>query len=171
LRRRRGRSHQRWLHASTKAGQAAVAYRARDLRARVRHRLARDARRRDPRRTARVDRRRPSGDRRHGWRDDRAGEAPGRRGACAGVSDRAGGAERTRAARRRARTHRAQVLSCLPVDMAILAAVIVAAALIWGAVQIAREIASARSAAARGRTLQLLELFTRGIAAADTDPR
>jgi hypothetical protein len=55
--------------------------------------------------------------------------------------------------------------------MLLFAALIVAVAMIWSAVQIAREIASARSAAARGRTLQLLELLSRGIAAADTDPR
>jgi hypothetical protein len=55
--------------------------------------------------------------------------------------------------------------------MLLAAALIIAGAMIWGALRIAGEIASARSAAARGRSLQLLELFTRASAAADTDPR
>ena len=55
--------------------------------------------------------------------------------------------------------------------MLLLAAVIVAAAMIWSAARIAREIASARSAAERGRAVQLLALFTPGISAADGDPR
>lgn len=55
--------------------------------------------------------------------------------------------------------------------MPVVAALIVAGAVVWAALAIAREIASAREAASRGRTLQLLELFTHGIAAADADPR
>ena len=55
--------------------------------------------------------------------------------------------------------------------MLLVAALIVAGATVWSALRVAREIESARSAAARGRSLQLLELFTRGIAAADADPR
>jgi hypothetical protein len=55
--------------------------------------------------------------------------------------------------------------------MLLLAALIIAGAMIWSALRIAREIESARSAAARGRSLQLLELFTAGIAAAEADPR
>jgi len=55
--------------------------------------------------------------------------------------------------------------------MILIASVIVAAAIVWGGFSIAREIALARESAPRGRALQLLELFTRGIAAADADPR
>ena|SRR5438094_850927 len=55
--------------------------------------------------------------------------------------------------------------------MTVVAALIVAGALVWAALAIAREIASAREEAARGRALQLLELFAAGIAAADADPR
>jgi len=55
--------------------------------------------------------------------------------------------------------------------MSVLAAVILAAAIIWSAVHIAREIASARAAAARARALQLLALLTPGVDAAAADPR
>jgi len=55
--------------------------------------------------------------------------------------------------------------------MLLVAALIVAGAMIGSALRIAREIESARAAAARGRSLQLLELFTRGLAAAAADPR
>src|SRR5881397_2309731 len=51
------------------------------------------------------------------------------------------------------------------------AGVIVAIAVAWSALTVARQIASARESAARGRALQLLELFTTAIAAADADPR
>jgi len=55
--------------------------------------------------------------------------------------------------------------------MSVLAAFIVAAAIIWSAVHITREIASARAAAARARVLQLLALLTPGVDAAAADPR
>ena len=55
--------------------------------------------------------------------------------------------------------------------VALIAAFVVPGALIWAAVAITREIAAARAAAERGRTLQLLQLFATGIAAADANPR
>ena len=55
--------------------------------------------------------------------------------------------------------------------IALIAAFVVPGALIWAAVAITREIAAARAAAERGRTLQLLQLFATGIAAADANPR
>jgi hypothetical protein len=53
----------------------------------------------------------------------------------------------------------------------VVAAVVVAGAAVWGARMIAGEIRAAREAAARGRALELLELFTPAIAAAQADPR
>src|SRR5438128_4777811 len=55
--------------------------------------------------------------------------------------------------------------------MARIAAFVVPGALIWATVAITRAIAAARPAIARGRTLQPLELFASGMAAADADPR
>jgi len=52
-----------------------------------------------------------------------------------------------------------------------LAALIIVVAIVWAALAIAREIAAARASAERGRTVQLLELFARAMAAADADPR
>ena len=46
-----------------------------------------------------------------------------------------------------------------------------AGAIVWGALAIAREIATAREAAARGRALQLLVAFAPAVSAADADPR
>ena len=53
----------------------------------------------------------------------------------------------------------------------IVAAIVVAGAVMWGALAIAREIAAAREAAGRGRALDLLSLFAPAVGAADADPR
>ena len=53
----------------------------------------------------------------------------------------------------------------------LFAALIVAAAIAWGAHAIAREIAAAREAASRGRALQILAVFAPAVSAADADPR
>jgi hypothetical protein len=55
--------------------------------------------------------------------------------------------------------------------MVLAAALIIAAAMVWSTVRVARELASLRDAAARSRVLQLLELLTPGIGAAANDPR
>lgn len=53
----------------------------------------------------------------------------------------------------------------------LLAALIIAAAVAWGAVQIARELKAARDEAASGRALALVQLFAPALAAAQNDPR
>jgi hypothetical protein len=55
--------------------------------------------------------------------------------------------------------------------MYIVAALIVAGAIVWASFAIAREVGAARQAAERRRTLQLLDLFSGALAAADADPR
>jgi hypothetical protein len=55
--------------------------------------------------------------------------------------------------------------------MIVVAALIVTGGIVWAAMAVAREIASARQAVVRGRTLELLELFASAMAAADADPR
>ena len=52
-----------------------------------------------------------------------------------------------------------------------LSALLVAAAVVWGALRVAQEIRAARSAAERERSLQLMTLFAPAIAAAADDPR
>ena len=56
-------------------------------------------------------------------------------------------------------------------SVVLLAALIVAGVLAWGARAIAREIAAVRDAACRDRMLQLLGIFAPGMSAADADPR
>jgi hypothetical protein len=55
--------------------------------------------------------------------------------------------------------------------MVLLSAVIVAAVIAWTGLGIVRELAAAREARARDRTLQLLSLFAPGLAAAAEDSR
>ena len=55
--------------------------------------------------------------------------------------------------------------------MILLASLIVAGAVAWGALQIAAELRAAREARAAARTLSLVELFAPAIAAAQQDPR
>jgi hypothetical protein len=54
---------------------------------------------------------------------------------------------------------------------ALLSAVIVAAAVVFGAAQLVRELAASREQAARSRALDVMALFAPGIAAASSDPR
>jgi hypothetical protein len=53
----------------------------------------------------------------------------------------------------------------------LLAAIVVAAAVWWAGVHVARTMAALRSTDVRGRSLQLMALFAPGIAAAADDPR
>jgi hypothetical protein len=53
----------------------------------------------------------------------------------------------------------------------LLAALIIAAAAAWGAVQIARELKAARDEASSGRALEVVQLFAPALAAAHNDPR
>jgi hypothetical protein len=53
----------------------------------------------------------------------------------------------------------------------LVSALIVAAAVLWGARSIGRELAAARDTAIRGRALQLLGIFAPALGAVDDDPR
>jgi hypothetical protein len=55
--------------------------------------------------------------------------------------------------------------------IALLAAALVAAAIVWSARTIASELAAAREAARQARALTVLEAFAPGIAAAEADPK
>jgi hypothetical protein len=56
-------------------------------------------------------------------------------------------------------------------DVIVIAALIVAATVVWATQQILHELRSARAEAARGRTTALLQMFAPALAAADADPR
>jgi hypothetical protein len=53
----------------------------------------------------------------------------------------------------------------------VAAAVVVAIAIAWGALLVAREVRAARDEAARARALAVVQLFAPAIAAANADPR
>ena len=57
------------------------------------------------------------------------------------------------------------------VSATLIAAAVVSAAVAWAAVTLAGELRASRVAAASGRSLQLLQLFAPGLAAASSDPR
>ena len=93
-------STQGGLRAGAQARQAAVEDAQGLLRARVRHRLARDSRGRRGERAARADRRRPARDRRHGRGDGRPRARPRRGRRRRAVSHRADVPQRTGEAQR-----------------------------------------------------------------------